>query len=110
MLLLDLNLVALYPSSRFNQLFWVDFSRLPQILILNPKSAHSPLFRVQLPVTPFFSLNPKDDPLAAILMVDHYCIMTGEFDFLLRFYDLWQVRCTLATVRVKEFFEMLLTD
>lgn len=38
-----------------------------------------------------FSLDPDNDPLCAILLIDFYAIRSGEYDFLVRLYNEWEV-------------------
>jgi hypothetical protein len=40
------------------------------------------------------SLSPDEDPLCVLLMMDFYALHSGEYDFLIRLYDEWEVwRC-----------------
>ena len=37
------------------------------------------------------SLSPDEDPLCVILMIDFYALHSGEYDFLIRLFDEWEV-------------------
>lgn len=37
----------------------------------------------------FFSLDPENDPLAVILMIDNYALRCSDYEFILLLYNLW---------------------
>ena len=37
------------------------------------------------------SLSPDEDPLCVLLMIDFYALHSGEYDFLIRLYEEWEV-------------------
>ena len=39
----------------------------------------------------FFSLDPDEDPLGVLLMIDFYALQSEQFSFLVRFYEEWEV-------------------
>ena len=39
----------------------------------------------------FFSLDPDEDPLAVLLMIDFYALRSEQFDFLVRLFEEWGV-------------------
>lgn len=39
-----------------------------------------------------FSLDPVNDPMCVLLMIDFYALRSEEFEFLIRLYNEWEVR------------------
>ena len=38
-----------------------------------------------------FSLDPEEDPLGVLLMIDFYALRSEQFSFLIRLFEEWEV-------------------
>lgn len=52
---------------------------------------------------PVCSLDPDNDPLCMLLLIDFLCLRCREYTFLIRLYDEWEVRhLQISSVHVSQ--------
>ena len=51
-----------------------------------------------------FSLDPVNDPMCVLLMIDFYALRSEEFEFLIRLYNEWEVRVFSITTHLSKTY------